>query len=185
MIYVLESKLHSLISYISYAADGGWGLDFFKGVMLDVPRNSNDLYIEAEGLKTTLPDYFEVQGVPVVSKKFIAVLEGASIDNFQAFPVDVRFENGTMSGHFILNVIGRLKCFDQPQSKLSKFGPSIARIFSLKLLKDAVFDSCIFRAREYQEVIFIQENVKTAIEKANISGCEIRIADGWSDAHRF
>jgi hypothetical protein len=43
----------------------------------------------------------------------------------------------------------------------------------------------MFRAHEYQEIIFIRDNVKKEIEKANISGCEIRNADGWSDAHRF
>lgn len=185
MIYILESKLHSLISYISYSEDGGWGLDFFKGLILDVPKNNNALYVEAESQKTPLPDYFEVQGVPVVSKKFIVALENVSVDNFQAFPVEIRFEDGIVSGHFILNVIGRSKCFDESQSKLSKFGPSIARIFSLKLVDNAAFGSYIFRAHEYQEVIFIQEKVKKAIEEANISGCEIRKADGWSDEHRF
>lgn len=185
MIYILESKLHSLISYISYVEDGGWGLDFFKGVVLNAPNNTNDLYVDAESPKTPLPDYFEVQGVPVVNKKFIAALESASVDNFQAFPIEIRFEDGVTSGHSILNIIGRSKCFDESESKLSKFGPSIARVFSLKLLDNAACGSYIFRAHEYQEVIFIQENVKAAIESANISGCEIRKADGWSDEHRF
>jgi len=185
MIYILESKLHSLISYISYSEDGGWGLDFFKGSVLDAPKNNNDLYIEVENVKTPLPDYFEVQGVPVVNKKFITTLESVSADNFQAFPVEIRFEDGLTSGHFILNVIGKSKIFDESQSKLSKFGPSVARVFSLKLVDNAAFGSYIFRAHEYQEVIFIQENVKKAIEEANISGCEIRKADGWSDEHRF
>lgn len=53
------------------------------------------------------------------------------------------------------------------------------------LLENPADGSFMFRAHEYQEIIFINENVKKEIEKANISGCEIRNADGWSDEHRF
>lgn len=180
----LRSQLHSLVSYISFSDDGSIELDFFKGSLLEVPQKVN-LHIEVESLHTPLPDYFEVHGVPVVNKKFIEAIELASVDNYQAFPVEIRFEDVIKSGYFILNVIGQIKCFDEPRSKLSKFGPSIALIFSLKLLENPANGSYIFRAHEYLEVIFIQENVKKEIEKANISGCKMRNADGWSDEHRF
>lgn len=185
MTYILESKLHSLVSHISYSEDSGWGLDFLKGFLVNIPQDRSGLFVEAESERVELPDYFEVDGVPIVRKKFIDTIELAGVDNFQALPVEVRFENGADKGYFLLNVIGRVKCFDETKTDCTKFGPSIARIFSLKLADNPAHGAYMFRAHEYQDVIFITEQVKHEIEKANITGCEIRSADGWSDAHRF
>jgi len=185
MIYTLESKLHTLVSYISYSEGEGWRLDFLKGLLLDVPQKKDAIFIEVENPKVPLPDYFDVQGVPIVNKKVIDALESVAVDNFQAFPVEIHFEDGITSGYFLLNVVGRLECIDLSLSKVSKFGPCIARIFDLKLVENAADGCYMFRAHEYQEIIFIHEHVKKEIEKANISGCEIWNADGWSDAHRF
>ena len=71
-----------------------------------LPETATIYMLKQRVQKTLFPDYFDVQGVPVVSKKFIETLERASIDNFQAFPVEIRFEDDLMSGRFILNVIG-------------------------------------------------------------------------------
>ncbi|VAW83610.1 hypothetical protein MNBD_GAMMA16-769 [hydrothermal vent metagenome] len=111
MNYILESKLHKLISHISYSQDSGWGLDFLQGFIVDIPQDKGELFIEAESLKVSLPDYFEVDGVPIVTSKFINIIENAGVDNFQALPVDIRFEDGVDEKHFLLNVIGRVKCF--------------------------------------------------------------------------
>ena len=132
-----------------------------------------------------LPDYFEVDGIPIVNQNFIDTIESAGVDNFQALPVDIRFDDTTKEGHFLLNVIGRVKCFDESATDCSKFGPSVARVFSLKLIDNPAKGSNMFRAHEYQEIIFISEQVQQAIKKVGITGCEIRNADGWSDEHRF
>lgn len=185
MIYVLESERIYMISHLSYAQDSGWGIDFLKGFVIDAPLGKEDLFVEVEKKKISLPDYFEVDGVPVVTQKVIDTFKSAGVDNFQAFPVEVRFEDETVSGYSLLNVIGRVKCFDMEKTDCSKFGPSIARINSLKLVDEPAYGGYMFRAHEYQEIIFITEQVKAAIEESGITGYEIRNADGWSDRHRF
>lgn len=185
MNYVLESKKHRLISHLSYSQGGGWGLDFFSGAILDIPQKSDDLYVEVENSKVPLPDYFEVDGVPIVNQRFVDTISHIGVDNYQALPIEIRFTNEIEKSYYLLNVIGRSKCFDLEKTDCSKFGPSVARVFSLKLQINPANGANMFRAHEYQEVIFVSEQVKAEIEKKNITGCELRDADGWTDAHRF
>jgi len=185
MSYILESKLHNLVSHIVNQNGSGWGLDFLKGFLVTPPVTSSELFVEVESEQVDLPDFFEVDGVPVVRSHFIKTIESAGVDNFQLIPVEIRFKNSVVKDFFLFNVIGRVKCFDENKTDCSKFGPSIARIFSLKLVSNPAYGNHMFRAHEYQDVIFITEQVKIEIEKANISGCEIRNADGWNDEHRF
>ena len=55
----------------------------------------------------------------------------------------------------------------------------------LKLNLESIQNTQIFRAGQYSDVIFLSENIKNIIEEINISGTDIRIADGWNDSHRF
>ncbi len=185
MNYVLESKKHKLVSHIVYKNDSGWGMDFLKGLPVAMPRSKDELFVEAEHKVVALPDYFEVDGVPVISERFVKAIESTGTENYQAIPINVHFEDGINSEHFLMNVIGRIKCFDEKNTDCSKFGPSVARVFRLKLDDNISHGSDLFRAKEYQEIIFINEKIKMAIDNANLSGYEVRDADGWNDSHRF
>jgi len=70
-------------------------------------------------------------------------------------------------------------------SKCTKMGPSIIRMIDLKIKPDSINGKLMFRAHRYQVAAFISMSVKKAIEQENISGCEIRLADGWNDTHLF
>ena len=184
MYYVLESELLELVTHLVYQKDDGFGLSFLKGGILPQNITSGDLYVEVESNAVDLPDYLEVDSVPLVNQKFLNVLIDSGVNNYQSFPVEVRFEDSVVKDRFIINVVGRIQCVDMDNTDFSKFGPVIARIFSLKLnLPDGVPD--IFRADEYQDIIFISEKLKDKIMENMITGCELRQADGWNDAHRF
>ncbi len=185
MYYVLEADHRALVTHLNYTQGGGWGLDFLYGHLVEIPKNQGDLYVTVEHTQIDLPDYIEVDGVPIVTDKFIDILDTAGVDSFQAIPVEIRFEDGVQNDRFLINVVGRISCIDEDVSDCSKFGPCIARIFNLKLNENAPKGAFVFRADEYQEIIFLKEHVKVAIEGAGITGCELRLADGWNDAHRF
>ena len=189
MYYILESKHHKLVSSITYSGDDGFGLSFLRGIMVDPPKAPDQLFVLAESHSVALPDYFEVDCTPIVNKKFIDALESSGVTNYQNFPVEIRFEDANILGHYVLNIIGRMTCIDQEESDYTRLQSRIMRIKKLKLKQKfkqgLLFDFGMFRADEYQEVIFISERVKRSIEIAGIIGCSINAADGWGDTHRF
>ena len=184
MYYILEPQHLSLIMHLNEG--NGFGVSFLQGKAVQLPSFSTALRIEIESEYCDLPDYFEVDCVPIVNRKVIDCLDAAGVGNMQCIPVNVHFREGVVTdGYFLLNVIGLVNCIDENKTDCSHFGPSIARIFSLTLLDDPAEGKHLFRAKEYHDILFITAPVKRALQSATISGCEIRPAQGWSDAHRF
>lgn len=183
--YILESTKRNVISHLTYLSGGGWGTDFFQGEFIK-PQPDSNLYVTVESNSIKLYDYNEVDGVPLVSKLFLTALKETGVNNYQSFPVEIRLKSKEVkiSNYYILNIIGKFICVNRNTSKFSVFGPSIARIQDLKL--EVSNDTPpIFRANEYQEILFISDKIKQSIEQLGITGYEIRKADGWNDSHRF
>lgn len=173
------------VCYLQYNSEKGWGLDFLAGHSIEDTIHQDSIRVDFECERTDLPDYFEVDGVPVANHKLINAFEEAEEQNFQAFPVDLHFEDGIVSGYYIFNIIGLISCIDLEATKSTKFGPSIARILDLKLKQESGYNATMFRDQKYKEIIFISENIKNRIQQNSITGCEITTADGWNDSHRF
>lgn len=186
MYYILEANNDlKKVRHLIYDNAEGWGMDFLTGHSIDVPIKHGGLLVQFECEKCELPDFFEVDGAPVANNKLIRSFEAAEADNFQAFPVSLKFTDGIVDGYYVFNIIGRISCIDVDATKARKFGPSIMRIFDLKLNPAAAYGATMFRDHKYQMVIFVSGKIKTAIEESHISGCDMRVADGWNDSHRF
>ncbi|MCB1166314.1 MAG: hypothetical protein KDK33_09180 [Leptospiraceae bacterium] len=185
MYYVLEDD-NSVrkVRHLNYSGGDGWGIDFMRGNELPAPGSPDQLYAHFECNRLDLPEFFEVSGVPVATEKLIHALESANA-NFQAFPIHLEFEDAKVHGYFVFNIVGRIRAIDKEATRCRMFGPSIARLFDLKLNVEATEGRSAFRDASYQDIIFIDDRVKSAIEEQQIQGCAIRAADGWSDAHRF
>lgn len=186
MYYILEANNElRKIYYLTYENGDGWGLDFLKGESIELRADSNRLFVKFECEKTKLPDFFEVNGVPVANEKLIKVFEGVGVNNFQAFPVEIQFENGSISGYYVFNIVGCFSVINMETTSCSKFGPSIARIFDLKLNPESANGAEMYREHRYKEIIFVSENIKKRIEEHTILGCNVSEANGWNDSHRF
>ena len=186
MYFILEANNElRKIRHLTCNDDDGFLLDFFKGDAIDFSEYSGRIIVMFECNKIELPDFFEADGVPIADKKLIKAFEDSGADNFQAFPIDIHFNDTIISDYYLFNIVGRISSIDVDSTKSRKFGPSITRIFDLKLKSDFPDDIKIFRDEKYKEIIFISENIKNTITAQNITGYEIREADSWNDSHRF
>jgi hypothetical protein len=187
MYYILEADNNlRTVRHLEYESDEGLGIDFIKGSYIERLEDASAFVIEFECNKIDLPDFFEVEGAtPIANQNLISAFKDAGADNFQAFPVEIHFENDIVKGYYLINVVGRVSCIDKDLTKCTKWGPSIMRVFDLKLNAESACGVNMFRDDSYQTVMFISESIKNEIESKNITGCEIRKADGWNDSHRY
>ncbi len=182
MFYILECEHHKLVGRISFQSSG-WGLDFTEGELLD-PKFGGDITVEFEANHASLPDYFELDETPIVSENFIKAWKLLPVDNYQLFPVTVKFPDSQLQGYYILNVVGRVACIDLDASDLKKFKNVIVRINKLVLDADIQMVE-LFRASEFPLAIFISETIQQQLSLAKLSGLLMKPADGWNDKHRF
>lgn len=183
MFYILESQDHELVGMILFAGSG-WGLDFCEGKRVPLDFDERPIIVELQADHDELPDYFEIDGTPIVSEGFARTWRALPLDNYQLFPVLVRLPGHEISTHFILNIVGLVSCVDQNASDCQVYESSIMRILNLVVDVEATSLE-LFRAREYPLAIFISNSIRQALDDAKLSGMSIRPADGWNDLHRF
>ena len=126
--FVLESARHSLVGSVISTIDDGFGQTFLRGQLLPDPPDPSHLYVEIESPRTALPDYFELGCVPVVSVGWLDLVTSL-VDNIQAWPASIQFEDESVDGYCVLNVIGRLAALDARSSEVTTIG---SRVFRMK-----------------------------------------------------
>ncbi len=182
MHYIIDSQHHELIGMISYNG-AGWGGNFTKGNVVDLGEER--VLIELEEKPDSLPDYFELSATPIVSRAFLDVFEKLPLDNYQIIPVTVITPNTEISGHYILNILGKVSCVNMAKSTLKMYKKRIMRIVDLSPDLESISGKNLFRIQEYPLAIVISEDVSEALRSNELTGINIMPLVGWSDRHRF
>lgn len=113
----------------------------------------------------------------IVSPKFKKVLQDCKIEGVQYFPVNVINDtNGSIAEKFYLvNICNLVDAIDLEHSKYSEFSVDNKKVISVKkyaLNKDKLGKEQIFRLKGSSFAIFVSENIKKAIGKNKITGCD-------------
>lgn len=191
MYYILETNYQYPlgINHLVYEHDHGWGSDFLLGEPVKKPNKPNELYISIEHqLKNTsypLPDYLESNGTPLVNQYFLDLLLEKELENMQFFETELRFTNKSITGYYALNFTGICQCIDEEKSESTKLLNKIFRLKKLALKKSFTNGLKVFRDSTYNQILFINSEIKECLEKSKLKGFTIIPAEGWSDAHRF
>ena len=180
----MGESMTEAVGSISYQ-NSGWGLHFTQGKRLDSGLGDNPIVVSLESNHDTIPDYFEISAVPIVSENFVLALKTLPDDRYQLFPATIKMPSREIGGYHILNIVGRLDCIDIDASDTKMYDGSIMRLMKLVMRKDLSPSMSLFRANEYPLAIFISDKVAAALRDAGLSGMKIDPAPGWGDDHRF
>jgi hypothetical protein len=129
------------------------------------------------------PDYFELQGVPIVSTRLVEALRGAGVVNFKTYDAPIVDDTGTTGGHCFLNVLGRVACLDRARTKATEYRGRLVRVKSLAIEESRASGQDLFRLHEKESLILVSSRVHAAL--AGLSGAVLKPAQGWSDQDRF
>ncbi len=184
-LFVLESDQSVReIRHLNHLSGMNWGNEFIRGESVSL-RKPGQLYISFESDEIDLPDFFEVEGTPVVSESILKDLLSLASSDVQPIATQIRFRNSELSGYWLINVSSHYNAIDRETSEFSKFGPVIARIFNLHLIRNAGVCPHLFRDPAYLEILFASGEMVAKLNAGRFSGLEIRKAQGWNDGHRF
>ena len=184
MFSILETQEHQLVGMISNTHSMKIPR-FTKGKAITDKFENGQIKVELESDHESLPDYFELDAIPIVSSKFAEIWRGLPFDNFQLFPVIVKLPSKEIGSYFILNIVGRISCIDMEKSDCNMYEHRIMRLNNLVLNYESIKESNLFRADEYPLAIFISDSIATQLSKSNLSGVLIKPTENWNDKHRF
>lgn len=136
------------------------------------PEEPIRLEIKAGREKAPLPSFLS-QPFPVMSKQLLDVVRAAGVNNIDAYKAEFYYADGTLvvGEYFVINVIGVVAAADMNKSVYDPNQPDklIAMSFdSLTIDQSKTYSFLMFRLAENIVKIILHEQVKEAIEKANI-----------------
>ena len=122
----------------------------------------------------------------IVNSEVKTIFEGAGVDCIEYLPIwlcDHKHEISSKD-YFICNVLSNLDIVDMDKStyRMSSLDEGqINRIKKLVVNYEAIPEGAkMFRASKKLVQIFINDDVKQALEKAGIEGYVVKEADGWN-----
>ncbi|TPN86819.1 imm11 family protein [Aquimarina algicola] len=122
----------------------------------------------------------------IVNSEVKEVFEDLGVDSIEYLPIWLCDHNHEVSSkdYFICNVLSKIDIFDMEESEydMSSLDESqIADVDNMIVDYDAVpKDAKVFRASKMLNQIFINDNVKQALEKAGFEGFFVKEAEGWN-----
>lgn len=158
-----------------------------RGRLVEATEVSSDLQVQVDSEPGgPYPDFFTLQQIPIVSDRLLQAMRGAGADNFEAHPIPIVSPNGTVDGHHLLNIVGRVACLDKAEAEVSYIDEGVDIVLRMKKLAidpQRVGDLDLFRLDEFELLILVSERVQSSLE--GLTGVSLLPAAGWSDSVWF
>ena len=152
-------------------------LSFDDGEVVRAKVPLIEIEIDDEG-RGPLTDNLIAPGVRglVFSSKLRRTLEQAGVTNIQYFPCTlVDTADGSRNDDYqVANLVGKVACVDESGSDLERHPRSgeIEFVNSLALRDDAINGHKMFRVAEHTQIIAVDDAVKSACTKSQITGVQ-------------
>jgi hypothetical protein len=175
---------HSLLKDEAFAEKTeekeGLSLDVLSDQPLSLAANEFIIYLTRKDKKPT--DLLGIGVFYVVSPRMKAVLEEFDQGYLEFFPVEVKttWNKGSLS-YFLLHVLKDVDFIDYAHSDLDlvwENGPVFC-VRRISLDKEKIGDRQLFRHERLYMNIFVSEEVKAALEAANLSGIKFVDSDSF------
>ena len=161
MYYILKNNLLSDSEITFYEPKNlPVKLSFLRGSIITIPVDNPMVFTTNAAEGDILPD-FEDSSFPIMSKRFLELLEEAGVDNLQTFPVIIKSEeDDTIWGdYFVVNVIGMITCADLPKSTYTEIMPGHYRFRELAIHAEKAKGALLFRLQEHSPTIVMHRSV--------------------------
>jgi hypothetical protein len=142
------------------------------------------IYHPGSPLDFTLTD---VGGAPVVHKRVASIFAELAPDDVQVIPVDV---DGLLEPYCILVATRLIRCIDDNASEEVRYwNPEDGRpekvgkyraVYGMRIDPTKVGDAKVFRTWGWTGALIVSEDIKDALERAGVTGCQFKEVTGPS-----
>ena len=141
-------------------------LIFITGSKITLPVTDPMVFTTKAESGDTIPDYWD-GGVPIMSERFVKLIEDAGVDNIEKFPAIVKSINDSTiwSGYYAINIIGMVKCADLNKSTYTEIFPDNYDFEELAIVASKAHGALLFRLQESPSTIIIHKSVGKHILK--------------------
>lgn len=135
-------------------------VSFISGAMISVPVPSPLRFTTDASASDELPAFWD-DGVPVMSSKFLALLEGAGVGNLQVFPaiIESKTDATVWGDYFAVNILGLIKTADFDKSVYTEILPGCFDFDVLAIDAKLTNDALLFRMQESASTIIVHKSV--------------------------
>lgn len=175
MYYQLESDEAEMTAFITPENESSESL--IMGTLLDAENEELPFrYTYNDPTGSPLFDYYS--GDNLMSKRLVAALEKAGVDNLQKFEVElVNEKTGKVNKDFWnVNIIGLVSCAEVDLSETSELGSGYY-FHNLVIDPTKVGDLLMFRLAESMMDVLVEERVARAIEAGAFRGVVLNPVD--------
>lgn len=168
MYYQLESDEPGMTAYITEVR--GCSEPPIRGRFID-PADEELPFRYSFRDPTGKPLYDYYSGDSLMSKRLIAALEKAGVDNLQQFETELVDEkSGAVNNDYsVVNIIGLVSCANIEESKTSELGSSYY-FHDLVIDPKKIGDLLMFRLKESMINVLVEEKVAQAIKAGGFRG---------------
>jgi hypothetical protein len=135
-------------------------LDFMNGSIITIPIDKPLIFTTNAGAEDPVPDYWD-SGVPVMSERFVKLIEESGVTNIQKFPAIVKskVDESVWDNYVAINILGVIKCADFSRSQYTEIFPGHYRFSKLAIDSEAPKGELMFRLYENPGTIIIGKKV--------------------------
>lgn len=168
MYYQLESDEPGMTAYVTRVAGSSGSL--VRGRFID-PADEQLPFRYTYRDPTGKPLYDYYSGKSLMSKRLIAALEKAGVDNLQQFETELVDETtgAVRNDYSIVNIVGLVSCANIEESTTSELGSSYY-FHDLVIDPRKIGDLLMFRLKESMINVLVEEKVAQAIKSGDFRG---------------
>lgn len=139
-------------------------LSFIQGKVVDLDNCPSFVFTTNAKTGDRIRDFLKAS-IPVVSNKFLKLLNKAGVDNLQVVPIIIRSEidGNEWLTHSAINVLGMISCADLDRSDFAEIMPGYYKFRKLAINADKTKGALMFRLHEHAPTILVNKSVITYI----------------------
>jgi hypothetical protein len=135
--------------------------------------------VQLEGPPGGVPDdYLEMGPIALISPRFSERVQDVGAGSVQLFPAVIQLSyRTTQSGYAVMNVVGRLDCFDEERSRLRRRKGALVKVETLVMAPALPFELPLFVPHLLPDLLIVSSEVADRL--AGLSGCRLTPLEQW------
>lgn len=157
---LINDKFYESTVYVKEPDNIPVDVNFLRGRLITQSLDLPIVYTTNGKSGDEVRDFLDTS-YPLMSKRFVELLQAGGVDNLQLFPAVIKSEvdGSVWENYYAVNVLGLIACADMDNSDYDEIMPGHYRFRELAIHAEKANDALLFRLQEDATIMVIQKSV--------------------------